>query len=306
MSAHAWAGRADGGAALGLSLVWALKPYWITRGFLGLGLGITIDALARKGAEVRDLQRCRGLFEAGQISAYMGYYREAQRYLEESLSIAREIGDKRRIAGALQPLGMACLGLGESLAARDHLQEALSMAQELGNQREILAALYAMAQLLRVEGALDTAEPMYTQGLQIARELQDRESIAIGLLNLAMVSIERRDGMSALPMLRESLAIAEEIGSKRIGQSVLEVATGLAALREEWDWAARFYGAAEAQARETGLYRDPADESFLVPRIMMAREALAPEEFHAAEAAGDALHYEDAMDEARAWLEDER
>lgn len=303
LSAHAWADRAEGGATLGLRLVYALKPYWVNRGFLGLGQRMTVEALARAGADEQSLARCGGLFDAGQIGVLMGRYAEAQGYLEESLAIARAIGDKRRIAAALQPLGIACLGQGDMAAARVHLQEALAMARELGNKREVAAALNVLAQLLRVAGELDTAEPLYEQGLALARELQDRESIAIGLLNLAMVSIGRGSGDRAWPMLLEVLAIADEIGSKRAGQSVLEVSAGLAALREEWECAARFYGSAEAQAAETGLHRDPADEAFLAPRIAKAREALAAAAFATAEAAGRALIYEEAMGEVRAWLE---
>lgn len=303
LSAHAWAGRTEGGAALGLRLVWALKPYWLNRGFLGLAQRMTVDALARPGADERNRARCWGLIDAGWISVLMGSYAEARGHLEESLAIAREIGDKWSIAATLQPLGMACLGQGDMAAARVHLQEALAMARELGNKREVAAALNVLAQLLRVARELDTAEPLYEQGLALARELQDRESIAIGLLNLAMVSIDRGSGDRAWPMLLEALAIAAEIGSKRMGQSVLEVAAGLAASHEDWECAARFYGAAEAQAAETGLHRDPADEAFLAPRITQARGALAAAAFAAAEAAGRALGYEDAMGEARAWLE---
>ena len=177
------------------------------------------------------------------------------------------------------------------------------MARELGNQREIAAALNVLAQLLRSEGELDAAEPLYEQGLALARELQDRESIAIGLLNLAMVSVDRALRDRARPMLLEALAIADEIGSKRTGQCVLEVSAGLAALREEWGAAARFFGAAQAQAEQTGLQRDPADEAFLAPRIDAARKALGASGFAAAEAAGHALGYPEALGELRAWLE---
>ncbi len=303
LSAHAAAEHVEDGAALGLSLVWALKPYWITRGLLGLGLRMTVEALTRTGADQRNLGRCRGLFEAGQIGVFMGRYAEAQGYLEESLYIAREIGDKRRIAGALQPLGMACLGLGDLAAARSHLQEALAMAQKQGNKREIAAALNVLAQLLRVEGELDAAEPLYAQGLTLARELKDRQSIAISLLNLAMVLIDRGAGNGASPLLLEALAIADEIGSKRMGQSVFEVAAGLAALREEWEFTAQFYGAAEAQAGQTGIHRDPADEAFLAPRISRTQTALSADAFAAAEATGRTIGYAEAMNATREWLE---
>ena len=102
-------------------------------------------------------------------------------------------------------------------------------------------------------------------------------------------------------MLREALAIAEETGSKPVGQSVLEVCAGLAALQERWDFAARFYGAAEAEASQTGIRRDPADEAFLKPRVAKSRATLGAA-FEAAEKAGRALPYDVALREARAWL----
>ena len=303
LSAHAWADRTPNGAMLGLRLVWALKPYWISRGLLGLGQQMAVEALARAGVSERSLERCKVLFDAGQIGVLMGHYAKAKKYLEASLAMARELADKRRIAVALQPLGMACLGQGDLVAARMHLSEALNMARDQGNKREVAGALNALAQLHRLVGELDVAEPMYEQCLALARELQDRESIAIAVLNIAMVSIYRGDGERARPLLLEVLLIAAEIGSKFIGQSVLEVAAGLAALNQAWPHAALFYGAAEVQAAQTGLRRDPADEAFLAQGIAQARAALAETEFAAAVADGRALAYSNAMGAARAWLE---
>jgi hypothetical protein len=104
-------------------------------------------------------------------------------------------------------------------------------------------------------------------------------------------------------MLLEASAIVDEIGSRPLGQSVLEVGAGLSAFDREWARAARLFGAVEAQAEETGLHRDPADEAFLAPLIDRARQALGSAAFTAAEAAGRALGYENATAEARAWLE---
>ena len=168
----------------------------------------------------------------------MGRYGEAQGYLEESLAIARELGDKGRIAALLQTLSLVSLGQGDLAAARVHLREALASARELGDKRRIAAALNALAQVHRLEGQLDTAEPLYDQVLSLARELGDSESIAIALLNLAMVSIGRSSVDRAQSILREALSIAEDVGSKPAGQSVLEVSAGLGAVREEWERAA--------------------------------------------------------------------
>lgn len=306
LSAHAWCDYADGGAEQGLRLVQALKQYWVNRGLLGLRHRMTVEALARAGAQARNSARCNGLFNAGQASCFMGRYDQATGYLEESLAIAREIGDRRRIGAALQLLGMASLGQGDLITARGHLEEGLALARELGDRRELAAATNGLAQVHRVEGALDTSEPLYEEVLALARELGDREIVAIALLNLAMVSISRGLADRARALLLDALAIARDIGSKPAGQSVLEVCAGLATCSEEWERAARFYGIAEMQTEQTGLHRDPADEAFLAPLIARAREALGATAFASAEADVGSLSYVDAVNEARAWLQGQR
>jgi tetratricopeptide (TPR) repeat protein len=286
----------------GLRLVSAMRRYWIVRGVLGLGHRVTVEALGRAGAQERNYARCRALFDAGQLGSWIRRYAEAQVYLRESLTIARELGDMSSVAGALQPLALALLGLGDVAAARSYLEEALALERERGDQREVAAVLNALAQIHRAQGELDAAEPLYENVLAIARDIRDREIIAIGLLNLAMVAIGRGSAERAGGMLLEVQAIAEEIGWRPAGQSVLEVSAGLAASRGEWEHAARFFGAAEAQTGESGLHRDPADEAFLTPLVAQARKILGTTAFGAAEAIGRALSYEQAMAQARSWL----
>ncbi len=267
-----------------------------------LGHRLLIEALAREGAQERNVARCRGLFDAGQFCCSIGRYQDALQLLEESLAIAREVGDAHRIAAALQPLGETASELGDFAAARRYLDEAVARARMLSDKRELAAALVNLAQLQRAMGETDSAEPLYEEGLALLRQLGDRESIAIGLLNLAMVSVDRGTVERARAMLLEVVDIAIDNASKPVGQSVLEVSAGLAAARGEWIRSARFYGAAEVQAGETGLRRGQADEAFLMPHVAKVRAALGPDVFAAHEAAGGALPYAKALADARAWL----
>jgi hypothetical protein len=137
--------------------------------------------------------------------------------------------------------------------------------------------------------------------LELAREMQDHEVIAIGLLNLAMILTTAHAVPEARHCLAEAVEIAYDIGSKAVGQSVLEVSAGLAVVAREPNLAARLYGAAEHQAQASGLHRDPTDEAFLAPLIALARTQLGlayPE----AEDAGRGLSYDEALEEARGWL----
>jgi tetratricopeptide (TPR) repeat protein len=303
LSAHRSIDEADSAAEQGLRLASALKSYLFNRGLLALALQVAVEALARVDAKRRDYARCRGLFDAGQLCCFMGRYTDAQRYLEESLALAREIGDKTRIASALTPLGWAAVGLGDLTKARTYSEEAVALARELGKQRELAVALMALAQLHRMEGRLALAEPLYAEALSLARELCDQETAAIGLLNLAMVYIDCASGTRARPMLAEAIAIARQVGLRPVGQSALEVTAGLCASNQDWDNAARFFGAAEAQAERACLRRDAVDEAFLAPLMARARNALSPAALEITAGRGKLLPYEDALELASDWLE---
>src|SRR5205823_2979081 len=192
---------------------------------------------------------------------------------------------------------------GEADSAQQYLEEALALARELGDRRELAGAINSLAQLHRIQSNLEVAEPLYEQVVSIARELEDREIAAVGLLNLAMASLGRGSIERARGILLEALTIAEDTGSRPAGQSLMEVCSGLSTLRKQWERAARFYGGAEAQIRCTGMHRDPTDEAFLQPLIARAREALGNKAFEAAEREGAALTYDEAIAEARTWLE---
>jgi predicted ATPase/class 3 adenylate cyclase len=302
LAANAWCDTVEEGSGLGLKLAHALKRYWLNRGLLGLGHRLSVGALARAGAEAGDAARCQMLFDAGQLGSAMGRYREASGHLEECLSIARGLGNKVMVAAALQPLGLASLGLGDTLSARGHFEEAYALAHELKDGRQVAAALNALGQLDRLQGKLDSAQSRYQEELGIARDGADSEIITAALLNLSMVSIGRGSLNDAPAMLLEVLTIAEESGFKPAGQSALEVCAGLSAARGDWERAARFFGAAEMQISETGLHRDPADEAFLAPLIGKARDALGAAAFVAAETAGRNLSYEAALLDIRNWL----
>ncbi|HQR20369.1 MAG TPA: tetratricopeptide repeat protein [Burkholderiaceae bacterium] len=288
--------------AMGLQLVTALKQYFLRRGLLGLAQRVMVEALSHPGAQKRDAERSRALFSLGQICNFMGRYREASGHLEESLAIGREIGDRRRVASALQALGIVLIGQNDLVGARKYFDESLALEQEIGNKLSIASALNNRAQLYRLEGELDAAQRLYEQVLDVVRELGDHEDIAITLLNLAMIHIGRGAADRARGMLLETLAIAVETQSKSASQSVFEVSAGLAAAEGDWEQAARCYGVAESLSAQTGYRRDPVDDAFLAPLLQRARSMLPGARFDVAGQAGRALSVEEALAEARTWL----
>jgi predicted ATPase/class 3 adenylate cyclase len=302
LAAHARCDKAALGGELGLRLVFSIRFYLLSRGLLALGERLSLEAVARPGAQDPGLGRCRGLAAAGQFLYYRGRYEAARDNLAASLALARTIGDEPTIVGALGPLGMSCLGVGDLPNARRYLEEAVERAERQDNPRALYAAINALAQLCRVEGRLDLAEPLCDRVVAIARQLGDKDSTAIALLNKAMVSISRGTAEPVPGVLLEVLDIGAAIGSRPAEQSALEVASALAWLVGDPQNAARLFGAAEAQAERTGLRRDPTDEAFLIPLIALTRAALGEAEYAAAENHGRSLTHEEATATARIWL----
>lgn len=302
LAAAAFCDHADNGAELGMQLVHAIRLYWLNRGLLGLGYRVTTAAVARPGAQVRNVARCRATFVAGQFAFFIGLYDEARGYLEESAAIAREVGDKDALSRALTLLGVACLGHQDLATARRHLEAALALARELGERVRLAGALNAIAELHRTEGDLDAAERMYEESLRVRRELGDRDAIAIDLLNLGVIAISRGLPDRARGLLHEAHVTACELASKKLGQAVLDGAAALGVVMGEYAVAVRMYGASQAQLDAMGLRREPAVEAFLLPLVSQARNALGEDAFREAESRGRALTHVEAAVVVGEWL----
>ena len=300
LAAHAWCDHANNGAELGLQLVFALRQYLVHRGLVPLGHRVTEDALMRPGAQGRNLARCRALWAAGEASYFMGRYGEAKEQVETSLSISREIGNKGREAEAFRLLGFVVLAEGDRAMARAHFQDAFALSRQLGDKQQLSRALHALGVSFYLEmREQEKAQHLFEEALTLNRERGDRASIAINLAVLGSTSIALGLGDRAREMLREGFSIAEDIGSKRAGISHLSVAGELAAFFSEWNLAARLYGAAEAQMQHMGHHPEPRDDV----QIARAREALGAMAFAAAESDGRSLSYDEAIAQARAWLD---
>lgn len=304
LAAHRWCDLTQDGPSAGLQLAFLLKTYWYQRGLLTLGRQVGLEALGRTPSSDRGMLRCRGLCDVGQFCFGMGRYDEARGYLAESLAIARELHDDRRIAAVLQPLGLTLIGLGDLDGAGTVLQEGVALARLLQNPRQLAAALSTQGQLLRTVHDLAGADALYTEVIDISRQLGDQESMAIGLLSLAMIATAQQDHARAREALLQALQIAGSVGWQPAGQAALDTAAGHFASLGRDELAARCFGAAEAQAELSGLHRDSTDASFLLPLIETARQRIGAAAFAAAAAQGRQWTLPTAIAEARASLDE--
>ena len=302
LAALAWCDHAPDGAAQGLRFADMLQLYWLPRGLMELGYRLTVEAAARPAAQSRDDLRAGALYAASQLAYFMGAFDKSKRHGLEALAIAEEISKQGRAAAVRQILGHACLALGELPAAREHFEASAALARAMGRKDKLSFALNSLASLFGEMNDLDAAEPLCAEALALARELDDRDSVALGLAHLGSIVLERGDAERARALLDEGISVARDIGSMRAGEYVLEVVRGFAMRRERWADAARMSGAIVRVMDEMGLRHSAVEDARVAQEIARARAALGDSTFDAAESAGRALPYAQALDEAQAWL----
>jgi len=302
LAAHTWCERAPEGAAQDLRLADHLQLYWLPRGLIELGYRVTLEALARPGAQTRDSLRAGALYAAAQLAYFMGAYADSRRHAEAALAIANEMDATGRAAATHLILGYACEALADRTAARTNFEASAALARTMGDKARLSFALNALGGHYAEVNDLDAAEPLFEESLALVREVDDQESVALSAANLARLVVERGDAERARALLGEAAVIAREIGATRPGQNVIDVTACLAVLRGEWLDAARFAGAVQAAMEEIGLHRTPADDGFFMAQLEKARAALGETAYGEAAAAGRALSYARALDEAEAWL----
>jgi tetratricopeptide (TPR) repeat protein len=133
-----------------------------------------------------------------------GNYEEATRWGETCRADYAEMGDRIGLAAALLLLGVATQ-MDQSERKRSYFAESLALARQIGDRRGAAAALNNLGEIARWQGAYDEARAYYEQSLAVWKEAGDRELAAIGLVNLGEVCLSQDQDSSAWDYLRTAL-----------------------------------------------------------------------------------------------------
>jgi ATP/maltotriose-dependent transcriptional regulator MalT len=107
---------------------------------------------------------------------------------QECLTLARELGDKSLIAGALNMMGQLMFVQGNSAVAAAMIQESLILARELGNKFRISVEDLNLGYIAKSQGDLSQAMALFSECFSIGQEIGDKQHIAWALIGLADVA----------------------------------------------------------------------------------------------------------------------
>ncbi|MBX3059228.1 MAG: tetratricopeptide repeat protein [Anaerolineae bacterium] len=138
----------------------------------------------------------------------------ALRYLEQSLHISQEIGDKSGMGTTLNNISGLYWARGDYDTALRYLEQSLQISQEIGDKSGMGATLNNISQIFKARGDYDTALRYLEQSLHISQEIGDKSGMGATLNNISQLKARRP--LSTAPALpgTQSLHISQEIGDK--------------------------------------------------------------------------------------------
>ena len=189
-----------------------------------------------------------------------GDYARGAALWEESLALAREIGDAYRVGMMLSNLGYVALLQGDPEKAMSLSEEVLAFAHELG-------------------GA----------GVEIVPE---------ALVNLGLAAKGQGEHERARASFEEALTIGQNLGRKASVINALEGMSSLAGTLGEDTRAAHLWGAAETSRGVTGLALSPGERALHEPHLATARSRLGEAAWEEALGKGRTMSLEEAAEYA--------
>ncbi len=283
----------------GLRLAAATGYYW---GWNSVEPGdrLTRAVLARDTAAAPTAAREGTLRALARMSEFRGRYEQALQFAQQGVAVARQLGDPRRLAWSLNAVGSALGTLGRLELAVQAKEEALELARQLDDGVLRFTLLNNLATHQQRAGQVEAAERCYREALALARQHVGRVGHVVLIDNLIRLLVARGELDEARLLAIECLPLAR---GEKVSVDLLEATVGLAARRGEHAVAARLWGAADRQLLAWGYRHEPGELEHVAPLLAGSRRALGDAVFAAAEAAGRALPFEQALFELEQWLQ---
>ncbi|MGH3087502.1 MAG: tetratricopeptide repeat protein [Rubrobacteraceae bacterium] len=296
-AALSWALGRSGSPKLGAGISGALWRFWHERGHLGEGRS-WLEAALRDGGALPATARAKLLTGSGMLAWEQGDYASASALHEESLIVARRLGNRPAIAHSLNNLGLVALYQDDYERTAELHEESLALRRELGDKGGSAASLHNLGLMALYEGDHARARTRMEESLSIVRELEDKWAISILLNNLGLVALYAGEHERARELQKESLALRRELRDRGGIAECLEGLSGVAASEGEASRAARLWAAAETLREAIGAPSPPGHRSLHDTHLNATRARLDSAAWDAAWAEGRKMPLETAIEYA--------
>jgi CHAT domain-containing protein/Tfp pilus assembly protein PilF len=148
----------------------------------------------------------------GMVLDKIGQPQKALDYLQQALPISREVGARAGEANTLNNIGMVLDKIGQPQKALDYLQQALPISREVGDRKIEASTLNNIGGVYLSIDQRQKALDYYQQALPIFREVENRSGEASTLNNIGAVYFNIGQAQKALDYYQQALSIYKEVG----------------------------------------------------------------------------------------------
>ena len=318
----------------GLRLSMALFRFWDMREHLNEGRARleTILHLAEPGFVKERAKVCIFL---GALATAQGDFPAANRFLERSLALYEQLGDRRGTAASLNAFGVLARDRGDYESAQSNferslahwrtlldrsatarclhnlanvakargdydsahtaLREATGIFQEVGDRSGRAWSINQQGDIAREQGRPAAAREFYEHALQAFRDAGDRWGAARSLTDLGQVYCGQREFDQSRDAYREALVVFAELGHKRGMARALEGCACLAAAQGLSARALKLAAVAAHFRRLINARLPEAEQACLDQSLFSAWESLGEAEGKGAWAEGSVMSFEGAV-----------
>ncbi|MEX2458892.1 MAG: adenylate/guanylate cyclase domain-containing protein [Actinomycetota bacterium] len=291
-SALEWTVQRDLGEA-GMRIVAAVWRFWQYRGHLAEGRGWAEQVVALPSAQARTTHRARALLAASGIAYWQGDYDAMGSFVEESLDIARELGDDGAIGEALYNMSfVAQIARGDWEACARYLDEAEAYFERLDDRGALGRVAMARSFIGNTQGNFESTRAYAEKALEYLRDSGDRETYAQAMGSVALANMELGEFEAAFDTMQEVLRMTlDSLNTTGFLMGFYFLST-LANAKGDHERSARLWGAAEGLEQRLQAH---------VPRTLFSyysgpsEEDLPRERAEPLKAEGRAMSLEDAI-----------
>lgn len=280
----------------GLRLVVALRRLVEVRGLFKETRDHFEQLLAHPDGAPRNAVRANALGAAGRLAWMTDDIAACRRFLEEGLSIYRELGNKRREAVMLAELALCLWDFNERDRAMALMDEAAALAGPLPDDARLGALiLRSRALFSAAHGDYAASLALYEEALALYLRLGDNWMASIVRWGVGVTATVLGRYEEARAHFQENLDGAWKTGNRWSLPYIFEAFAALAVAEGQFERTARLLGAAEALKAKHGISTEPTDHPALREILASASEHFAKEEFGAARREGRSMPVEDAV-----------
>src|SRR5574341_829213 len=192
----------------------SISLYWIARSHFLEGLEWLRMYLSRGVEPVHQPSRVKLLYRSGAMAGYMFDHLTGRKLCEQAIELARALGQKRDLAGALYYFSEIAGQMGQKSEARTALEESISLCWQEQYHNQLSISLASMGVLLDQAGDFDGAQSTLEEALAIAQRSNDWWGVGHALQSLGAINRFKRRYDASIDYFVRSLEVTLKIGDR--------------------------------------------------------------------------------------------